>query len=100
MSPDELLGLVQTACDRASDDRLTLRLDQHIVDELALDSLQQMEILSDLEQALEIEIVGDKRLHDVTTVGDLVELLAELTTRDTAPRGEERAAAAGAADTP
>lgn len=100
MTPKALLALIQTAYDRASGEGLTLRPNQLIVDELALDSLQQVEILCDLEQALEIEIVGDKRLHRVKTIGDLIALLTELTASSPAAGGnDKRAAASATADT-
>jgi acyl carrier protein len=59
----------------------TVRLErgQHIVDELGLDSLQQMEIVYSLEQTLGVEIAGDQRLLEVRTVGDLDDLLVALT---------------------
>jgi len=79
MSPEQLLALLQAAYAKVSGGSLRLCREQHIVDQLGLDSLQRMELVHDLEQALEIEIVGEQRLLEVKTVGDLVDLLVALT---------------------
>ncbi|HEX8053586.1 MAG TPA: acyl carrier protein [Thermoleophilaceae bacterium] len=66
----------------------TLRGDDRLADDLGIDSLQLMEMLAILEEQLGIEIVGDPGLFNITTVDDLVELLAHRVAGDK-PRSKD-----------
>jgi acyl carrier protein len=79
MNQTQLLAVLQSAHERVSATPATLRHEQRIIDDLGMDSLQQMELLSELEQTLELEIVGAGQLVEVKTVGELLDLLAALT---------------------
>lgn len=79
MNPGELLGLVASCCETVAGHPLTLAREQDIADDLGLSSLQRMEVVHELEQALELEIVGERDLLAVRTVGDLVDVIAALT---------------------
>lgn len=85
MSAEATLRTLQSAYEQIGVGSLTLRREQRLVDELGLDSLQLMEVVSLLEQTFEVEIVGDRRLLEVATVGELIDLLCALTDRAAEP---------------
>lgn len=60
-----------------------------LADDLGIDSLQMMEILVALEERLGVEIVGDPRVFDMTTVDDLLGLLHALRASTPADRDDE-----------
>jgi acyl carrier protein len=78
MSRDELLGVLQEAFDLVGTKPFTLTGSERIPDDLALDSLQMIELLSEIEERLGIVVVGDARLFDVEKVDDLIGLLGDL----------------------
>lgn len=73
-SPD-MMARLQALYEEVRGPERTLRGHDRLADDLGVDSLQMMEMLVALEEQLEIEIVGDRRLFAITTVDDLVELL-------------------------
>ena len=73
-----MMARLQTLYDEFRGPERTLRGEDRLADDLGVDSLQMMEMLVALEEQLEIEIVGDRRLFTVATVDDLVEFLRGL----------------------
>lgn len=53
-------------------------VDLRLIDDLGYDSLALMELATNLALEFAIEPIGEERLVDVSTVGDVVELMAEL----------------------
>jgi acyl carrier protein len=84
----DLMASLQSVYESARGPGRTLRGDDRIAEDLGIDSLQLMEMLASLEEQLRIEIVGDPRLFNVTTVDALVELLAHRVAGDQ-PRSED-----------
>jgi acyl carrier protein len=75
MDSEQLLDTLQRHYDEVGGRSLALRRSLSLVEDLGLDSLQRMELLVATEQTLGLEIVGDARLYQLRTVGDLIELL-------------------------
>jgi acyl carrier protein len=75
-APRGMMARLQAVYETARGPGRTLRGDDRLADDLGIDSLQLMEMLASLEEQLGIEIVGDPRLFEITTVDDLVDLLA------------------------
>lgn len=55
----------------------TVSLDESLVDDLGIDSLTAMELIVWLEERWDVDLLTDKRLSRMQTVGDLVDLVAE-----------------------
>jgi len=55
----------------------TLALDDRIQEDLSMDSLIAQELLAAVEDRHDVELLGDARLMEVRTVGDLVEVIGE-----------------------
>jgi acyl carrier protein len=73
-----LLGEVESAYRGVRGGLRTLHLDDLLEEQLEIDSLMAVEILVTLESRRGVELVGDARTTQLRTVGDLVELLADL----------------------
>ncbi|MCO4745443.1 MAG: acyl carrier protein [Proteobacteria bacterium] len=72
---NEVLTRLQTlAAKRFGDKALTLDANADFFEALGIDSLQALDLLTDLEEAFDIE-VPDYELADVTTFGGLAEVL-------------------------
>jgi acyl carrier protein len=78
VSREDLLGALQGAFDLVGSKPVVLTGAERIPDDLALDSLQTIELLSELEETLGVVVVGDARLFEVKTVDDLLDLLSDL----------------------
>lgn len=58
--------------------RREVRAADRLSEDLDIDSLLAQELLDRMEDRLGIEVIGDPRLAEVTTAGELAELLGEL----------------------
>lgn len=74
MSDSVLTRLQALAAKRFGDKALTLTADADFFEALGIDSLQALDLLTDLEEAFDVE-VPDYELSDVTTFGGLAEVL-------------------------
>jgi acyl carrier protein len=75
---DERLGLIQELYDDVNGGSLTLTRSHRLTDDVGLDSLEVVEVLAALEERLRVMLIGDRRLLNVTTVGELIDVLDEL----------------------
>ncbi len=75
MSPEELLDVVQTATvNILGVPKESVTLEASFADDLDADSLALVEIITEIEDALDIQVETDD-LKDVKTVGSAVDLL-------------------------
>ncbi len=56
----------------------TVSPDDRLDDDLGIDSLLAQELLAALEDRLDVELIGEARLLEVKTAGQLVDLLDEI----------------------
>lgn len=69
------LGVVEALYARMKGLSRTVRLTDHIRDDLGVDSLAAIELLAGLEEELDILLIDDPRLAAVSTIADLHELV-------------------------
>jgi acyl carrier protein len=74
---EELIALVKNAAEEALDMDLSDATPPTSLRSLGLDSLDQLELVSALEERLEV-CIPDRYLDRVETVGDLIKALADL----------------------
>jgi acyl carrier protein len=74
---EELIELVKNAAEEALDMDLGDATPRTSLRSLGLDSLDQLELVSALEERLEV-CIPDRYLDRVETVGDLIKALADL----------------------
>jgi acyl carrier protein len=75
MSDDRVLArLVELAVGRFGEAAATLGADDDLFDTLGIDSLQALDLLTDLEEAFDVEI-PDYELQGVNTLGGLAEVI-------------------------
>jgi acyl carrier protein len=74
---EELIALVKNAAEEALDMDLSDAMPPTSLRSLGLDSLDQLELVSALEERLEV-CIPDRYLDRVETVGDLIKALADL----------------------
>lgn len=79
MVNDELASLVlQIVESCAPEPSRAPTVDLLLVDDLGYDSLALIELATDLAVAFETEPIGEEQLSDVSTMGDVVTLIAGL----------------------
>lgn len=78
---EELLPVVEELYQEAKCSPRTLRPDDRLEEDLGIDSLSAMELLSALEDRYEVNLVNDPRTTQVTTVADLTDLLYDVVAR-------------------
>lgn len=66
--------LKQLAVERFGDRATTLGPDDDLFDSLGIDSLQALDLLTDIEEAFDVEI-PDYEVQGVTTLGGLAEVI-------------------------
>lgn len=77
-APEEIVGRLEQALS-VDHPRRDLRLTDTIREDLRLDSLALMELLTRVEEQLDIELIDRPELYSsVTTVGDLVALIQDV----------------------
>ncbi len=74
---DELLSVLQEEYSALKGGVRTLSLDDRIQEDLSMDSLLAQELLAALEDRYDVELLGDPRLMEVRTIGDLVDVLSD-----------------------
>jgi acyl carrier protein len=74
MSDDVVIRLKQLAVGRFGDGADVLRPDDDLFDTLGIDSLQALDLLTDLEEAFDVEI-PDYEVQGVTTLRGLAEVI-------------------------
>ena len=79
LQEEELTELVKKVAEEAVDVDLSDATPQTPLRSLGMDSLDQLELVSALEDRLEV-CIPDSQLKEVATVGDLIAVLAELQT--------------------
>jgi acyl carrier protein len=88
MQNTELLEFFEECYRRARGSRRDIRRDDRLYEDLGVDSLLANELLVALEDRYELRLLHDPRVWQVTTVGQLLDLIGELEL-------EQRAAPAG-----
>ena len=76
---DEMLRSVGEEYRDLRGTRREVRRSDRLSEDLEIDSLLAQELLDRMEDRLGIEVIGDPRLAEITTAGQLAELLEELT---------------------
>ena len=78
MTRKEIKEIVfQTFTDVMADDEAEITENSNIMDDLDMDSIEMQEALSDLEEEFDIEIL-DSMLKRMITIGDIIDVIAEL----------------------
>lgn len=78
MTRKEIKEIVfRTLTDVIADDEVEITENSNIMDDLDMDSIEMQEVLSDLEDEFDIEIL-DSMLKRMITIGDIIDIIAEL----------------------
>lgn len=78
LAPEEIVGCLERALS-VDHPRRDLRLTDTIRENLRLDSLALMELLTRVEEQLDLELIDRPEVYtSVTTVGDLVALIQDV----------------------
>lgn len=78
MARKEIKEIVfRTFTDVIADDEAVITENSSIMDDLDMDSIEMQEALSDLEEEFDIEIL-DSMLKRMITIGDIIDVIAEL----------------------